>query len=241
MSKRLYVYAIGDAPFRVDDVIGLTHAALSLVRGPSCWLAVEDLDQLPQASAATLTAQDAIVRTLAARADPLLPLRFGTSFVDETALRASLDRFGVEMMRAAFARVRGRDQMTLRAFQRASASRPERGSTRESTGAAAGSAARTSAGAGAGTAYLTQRAAVLRTSLPTALESLRDALAAIVCDEIAEPKQRPPLIGSMYHLIARGDADRYRAIVTAWPRPDDVTLHVSGPSPAYAFAKDALS
>jgi hypothetical protein len=241
VSKRLYVYAISEAPFRVDDVIGLAHAALSLVRGPSCWLAVERVDRLPHASSATLTAQDAIVRTLAARADALLPLRFGTSFDDEAALYASLDRFGDDMMRGALARVRGREQMTLRAFQRASEG-TGRGSTPESTGAAAGTAAIAPAGAavGAGTAYLRQRAAALETTVPAILQPLRDALAAIASDEIAEPARHPPLIATMYHLIVRGDADRYRATVTAWPPLDDFRLHVSGPSPVYAFAKDAL-
>jgi hypothetical protein len=224
MSKRLYVYAITDAPIQVDDVPGLACETLSLVDGPSCWLTVGWIAEPPQATVGPLTAQDAVVRTLATRAEALLPLRFGTSFEDERALRASLERFEADGIRSALARVHGCEQMILRVFR----SGPATAVTRD-------------AAMGPGTAYLTQRAAAMQVMPASLLESLRSELRSIAREEIAEAAQHAPMIGSVYHLIPRGAAARYHAIVSAWAAPPDITLHVSGPSPAYAFAKDALS
>jgi hypothetical protein len=52
--------------------------------------------------------------------------------------------------------------------------------------------------------------------------------------------KRPPLLGSAYHLIARGDAPRYHDALAVAATPATVTVRATGPSPAYAFAKDAL-
>jgi hypothetical protein len=216
--KQLYVYAIAGAPMRIDDL-----PRLAIVHDPSCWLAVEWIDELPRATRESLAAQDTIVRTLAQRADALLPMRFGTAFQNETELHASLDEIGMDRLRAALDRVRGCEQMIVRAFRA--------GATSPSASAVAAS--------GPGTAYLTGRAAALKTG-PSCLQPLREQLAIIVRDEIAEASQRAPLIESVYHLIARGDAARYTAIVSKWNAPADIMVHVSGPSPAYAFARDAL-
>jgi hypothetical protein len=227
VAKRLYVYAIIDAPMQVDDLV----PALALLSGASCWFVVTWVDRVPQPTAASLAAQDALVRTLAMRADALLPARFGTSFENETAFHTRLGEIDAERLRAALARVRGCTQMTLRAF------RSDAG-TNASGDSAASSVA--PAAAGPGTAYLTQRAAALKAA-PACLQPLREQLAPMVREEIAEAAHHPPLIESVYHLIARGDADRYTAIASAWTPPADIIVRVSGPSPVYAFAKDALS
>jgi hypothetical protein len=226
VSTRLYVYAILDAP------VPPIASDLEMVQGPACWLAVKTIaaNQIPQATADALAAQDAIVRALATRAAAVLPLRFGTSFQNEAALRASLAEIDGGRLREALARVRGCEQMIVRAFQNDAA----RSSASAATNADAAAAS------GPGTAYLAQRAAALAAT-PARLQPLRERLASIVREEIAEAAPRPPLLESMYHLIARGDAPRYTAIVATWPPPADLVVRASGPSPVYAFAKDALS
>jgi len=230
-SRLLYVYAIVDAPIALADTAGFTQEPLMLVPGPGCWLAAGWIAAAPTPSGEALRAQDAVVRLLAARAEALLPLRFGTAFENETALQRRLERFNPDHVRAALSRVRGCEQMTLRAFHPASAPAPAP-TPAITPGAASG---------GPGTAYLTQRAAALAIDLPALLQPLRAALAPLVRDELLDPAHRPPLIGAAYHLIARGDADRYRAIVAACALPPGITVRMSGPSPAYAFAQDALS
>jgi hypothetical protein len=224
VSKRLYVYAIVDAPIALD---ALTPApALSLVAGRGCWSVVTWIDRVPQATAEALAAQDAIVRTLAARAAALLPLRFGTSYENETAFHMRLAEIDADRLRAALARVRGCEQMTLRAFR--------------SSVTAASPVAAPDADAKPGTAYLTQRAAALKAA-PVCLQPLRQQLASLVREEIVEASPHAPLIETAFHLVARGDVARYQTIASAWTPPADIILRVSGPSPAYAFTKDAVS
>jgi hypothetical protein len=232
VSKRLYVYAIIDAPVPLDDLAPAPASALMLVAGPSCWSVVTWLDRIPEPTPDSLAAQDAIVRALASRAEALLPLRFGTSFENETAFQTRLAEIDADRLRDALARVRGCAQMTLRAFRSTAAATSAASPVATSSAAAASS--------GPGTSYLTQRAAALKAA-PTYLQPLREQLAPIVREEIAEASTHAPLIETAFHLIARGDADRYTAIASAWTPRADIILRVSGPSPAYAFAKDALS
>jgi len=228
MPNRLYVYALADAPIGLDDVTGLAGEALHLVAGRAYWLVVGELADRPAATRESLEAQDAVVRALAAKADALLPMRFGTSFENETALTQSLERFDATRMRAALSRVRGCEQMALRLFR--------------SIHAATAPSSAPSEPQRPGTAYLRSRVAAVQ-SPSLDVQALHQQLSEIIRDEIVEPEpaRRAPLLATMYHLIARGDADRYIAIASAWPPPDDLAVRISGPAPAYAFAKDALS
>jgi Gas vesicle synthesis protein GvpL/GvpF len=222
----LYVYAILDLPIAVDSLTGALHEPVTIVPGPACHVVVSEIAaaSMPVPTADHLRAQDALIRALATRADAVLPARFGTSFEDETALRARLEHFTANRLRDALTRVRGCEQMTLRVFDANSAT-----------------SAKVPAGTSPGIAYLTVRAAARASSLPALLEPLRHALAPLIRDEILGTSRRPPLVGSVYHLIARGDTARYRAVVDTHEPARGVTVRLTGPSPAYAFAKDALS
>jgi Gas vesicle synthesis protein GvpL/GvpF len=221
----VYVYALVDVPITLD-LTGVMNEPLVLIPAAAGWLVVgERQAQVSATTAENLRAQDTIVRVLATRATGVLPMRFGTCFENKAALQNRMARFTAERLRTALARVRGGEQMTLRLFQ------PEAPALSPRSGAAAENP---------GTAYLEQRAAALTTSLPELLEPLRRALAQIVRAEIVDATKRPPLIGSIYHLIARGDADRYREALAAAQTPASITIRATGPSPAYAFAKDAL-
>jgi hypothetical protein len=233
----LYVYAIADAPVALDDLQGVVGEALRIVMsgdGRSHAIAGDittDIASPPVLTAETLRAQDALVRDLSARADALLPSRFGARFADETALRQTLDELAPRLERA-LARVRGCEQMTIRLFHE--------GQLPVEQPADAG----VDASAGPGTLYMRRRAAEGR-QLPAAVEVLRAALADAIEHERVERGQSP-VIGSIHHLIPRGSAESYRARLeeaAASPRfaASGIRFRVSGPSPAYAFAEADLS
>ena len=225
MTPLVYVYALVDADFALD-MTGVMDEPLVLIPAAAGWLvAGTSAISAPAASAQTLRAQDTIIRALATRADAVLPMRFGTCFENETALQNRMARFTADTLRNALARVRGCEQMTVRLFQAEPPATPT--TVVES--------------AKPGTAYLQQRAAALATSFPELLEPLRRSLTDVIRDEIVDATKRPPLIGSAYHLIARGDAPRYHQALAATPMAATMTARATGPSPAYAFAKDALS
>jgi hypothetical protein len=209
-------------------------------------------------TAETLLAQDALVRDLAARADALLPARFGARFADEQALRQTLDDLAPRLDRA-LTRVRGREQMTIRLFHANppsldDAAPPVEAPLNQVEGSP--DAANDDAHVGPGTRYMRRRAAEER-RLPAAIEELRRALADVVDEERVERRQsverdqsiergQSPVIGSIHHLIPRGTADRYRARLeeaAASSRlvASGIRFRVSGPSPAYAFAEADLS
>src|SRR5690349_15825603 len=99
----MYVYALIDAPIAIDDVPvpGVSGEALRVVPGPACWVVTGMMDAAiePEPSAANLRAQDAVVRAIAARAEAVLPMRFGSVFENETALQIRLSRFTVAQIR----------------------------------------------------------------------------------------------------------------------------------------------
>lgn len=236
MTTRLYVYAITETPIHVDDLTGVAREALRIVNTSACYAIVSELSERPSPTRDALAAQDAAVRTLAGRAEALLPMRFGTTFDDERKLTEALDRLDASRLRDALSRVRGCEQMTVRAFLSPNAAPPPTSSFPAPRSAQTG------------TAYLQARAAAIaqatQSSLPMPdVQALRQQLADVVRDAIVEaaPATRAPLVLSMYHLIPRGHDARYRAIVASWDAPRDLTIHVSGPAPVYAFAKDALS
>jgi hypothetical protein len=55
-----------------------------------------------------------------------------------------------------------------------------------------------------------------------------------------ERHDAPPLLVSLYHLVARGEAARYRRAVTGAAAGLGLQVLVSGPWPPYAFAPEAL-
>jgi gas vesicle protein GvpL/GvpF len=169
-------------------------------------------DAPPPLSAEALYAHEAAVRRIADAADACLPARFGASAEDETALSAALATREAELLEALLL-VRGREQMTLRVH---------------------GAPAFLPAASGPGTRYLEERR---RASKLPELEPLRSALSGLVRTERVEPHAEPGLLASVYHLIDRGDAARYRRIVEA-TELDGLRVNLSGPWPAWSFAPE---
>jgi hypothetical protein len=121
----------------------------------------------------------------------------------------------------ALARVAGCEQMTLRVWGEQSAPVPEA----------------EAAGPGPGARYLAARR---RAREVPEMGTLRQRLGALVRAERVERHDRPPLLATVQHLVARGESARYLAEVdAAGPalRPWRVT--VTGPWLPYAFGEAA--
>ncbi len=225
----LYVYAILRARPRGPLPPGLRRERLRVVGSAGLFAVVGAIDEAPAPAARTLRAHDAVVRRLAAHAEALLPVRFGTVVADVAALTERLEPRGTAL-RAALGLVAGREQMTLRVYG------PEVATPDTPDDEPASSP-------GAGARYLERRLTVWRQARSAAeIAPLRPALAGIVVAERVERHDRPPLLASLYHLVRRGEAARYRrAIARGRAALAPVRVEASGPWPPYAFVDEELA
>ena len=201
----IYLYAIADGVSDVGGMQGLHDEPLVVLPVGGCSLIGGEIAAAPTISRDSLARQDAVVRALHERAPALLPMRFGATFstADEVARAISLQQPDlIERL----ARVRHRDQMTLRI-----------------SGVDAARSAPLS-----GAAYLRQRAR------PAAIAPFLDTTAPLVRATHVEHSKAPGVI-SVYHLIDRGRSDEYRALIASADESAGMKVHVSGPSPCYAF------
>lgn len=213
---RLYVYALVESGIRNPGEGAFGERLRSFGKSPSAIAGLVAVK--PVVDERALRAHDAVVRRLAASNTAILPVRFGTTFADEQALVEAL-RERTRPLTAALARVRGSEQMTLRVFS------PVAFASRRSTAVA---------GDGPGTRFLAGRRAAA--SAPPALDPILAAVAPRIRDTLVEISEAPPLRVTVHHLIERGSSPEYlRALETAKPGKG-LRVHVSGPSPAWAFA-----
>jgi hypothetical protein len=220
---RLYLYALLSGPPACEPGAGIRAEPLRVVAVAGLVALVGDVSGAPAPSAATLRAQDAVLRRLAAGTDGVLPVRFGTLVDDEAALAEALSRRRPQLARA-LARVAGCAQMTLRVW-----------------GETPGAVPAGSAGGGPGTRYLAGRrqAHEQRRRVPE-LEPLRPRLGDLVREERVERHDRPPLLATVQHLVLRGAAERYLDTVNgARPALAPWRVSVSGPWLPYAFGEEA--
>lgn len=214
--SRLYVYALAGSPIapftsvrrRVHSIdLDGVHVVADRRTGPVT------------PSEDSLRRQHAVVEAVAARAEAVLPARFG-SYVELAELRRILAG-NRDAVHAALEVVRGREQMTLRI--------PE--SPRATPLALESPAV-------SGTAYLEARRASGAFPHPEVLEPIRRALAGLVHAERIQPG-RGAVPASVCHLVTKGQAAEYRArieeVAGTLPGP---TPRVSGPWPAFAFTPE---
>jgi len=166
----------------------------------------------PDLSAEALRAHEAAVRRIAGACEACLPARFGAGAAGEEELVAWARAHAAELEEA-LRLVRGREQMTVRVL---------------------GSAAPDPGEGGPGTRYLEARR---RAQRAPELDPLRSALSQVVRAERVERHEEPGLLASVYHLIDRGAAPRYRELVER-SSIEGVRLAVSGPWPAWSFAPE---
>jgi hypothetical protein len=224
----LYLYAVlAEAPAGALPS-GLAGEAMRLVACDDLLAAVGDLASAPAVDEASLRAHDAAVRGLAAGASAVLPARFGSIAGDERALCDAL-RPRLDALREGLRAVRGCEQMTLRFARPDGDPAPATSST-------------SAASAGPGTRYLDVRRASAGDprAIPEVARVL-DVLAPLVRGERRQRHERPPLLASVYHLVARESLDAYRAAVASAAQDAGLRVTTSGPWPPYAFAPDELA
>jgi Gas vesicle synthesis protein GvpL/GvpF len=219
----LYAYAAASArPVRLGS--GADREPLRVVEVGPVFVVVGERKGSPLPTEGTLRSHDGVVRAVVRAADAVIPFRFASCFADESALKRDLDPIAGEL-RDALALVDGCDQMTARLFDPRRSPSPPAEDTLH-------------IGTGQGTRYLAHRAAVERE--PEGLRTLCAALKPLVRAERVERHSVPPLVATVYHLVERTQRRAYAAAVRRVVRslgPATVTL--SGPWPAYAFARGA--
>jgi Gas vesicle synthesis protein GvpL/GvpF len=222
----VYLYALLSGRPASGCGQGICAEPLRLVASGDLVALVGDVSALPEVTALMLRAQDAVLRRLAAEVDAVLPARFGTLLDDDAALAAALGQRRTRLVRA-LGRVAGCEQMTVRVWGDRPAPVP--------------AAADGEPGTGPGTRYLTgRRSAHEAAHRVPELEPLRQRLGDLVRAERVERHDRPPLLATVQHLVARGAGARYVDVVDACRtglRPCRVS--VTGPWLPYAFSEDA--
>ena len=236
---RLYIYAIASGLAESNGLTGVAGEPLVVVPARDMVAVCGWIARTPGVNRETLTVQDRIVRTLHARAEALLPMRFGTNVADETELERKLDSLEPGL-RESLTQVKGREQMTLRVLAGGSSAAGAAGASGAAgAGGAGGAAPRVSVPAtrddhGIGKSYLESRRAA---AIPPEIQRLIDGLRSLQRATRIERGRVERLIATIYSLIERGSSDAYRAAVRqAAASVPSVTVRVTGPGPAYAFA-----
>jgi len=205
----LYLYAIVDKPPRAS------LGSLTVIRAGGAHVVVER-GGVRAPNAANLKKHDRIVKRIARSCTAVLPFRFGSVVPDRAALVELLDPIAPAIARA-LDLVRGASQFTLRVYGEAAP------------------AAKAKKGEGPGTRFLAER---LRKQQVPEIAGVTVATKAFVRAVRTQRHARAPLLASVYHLVPRADARRYRAaLATASKALRGVRVDVSGPWPAYAFSE----
>ena len=217
MTTILWVYALTGGTARVA-ARGLAGERLRVyTQGPVAAVAGH-LSRVPDASPEVLRRYDGAMRRLAESLPAVLPVRFGTRFEDPAELAFVLRSRGPSLTRV-LAHVRHRVQMTVRLIDEPEGLEPSRPIEPRR---------------GSGTAYLRARAeAAARDRDIAGFDSVRGAVQRWLRDERV---QRHGAVVSVYHLIPRTAADRYRRAIARAAASSGLHVVVSGPWPAYAFA-----
>jgi len=211
-----YVFAIVDRPPAERPGRGLA-GALAARQVPGGFAIVERRADVPPVELGALKQHDAVLTRVAEAVPAILPVRFGT-LLELEEIEAALDEREEELAEA-FDRVRDRVQFTWR--------RP--GSDVRSPASTARPAS--------GKEYL-RRVAHAAKPPPAAFRSIRETLRPLVA---AERYQRatPSIPDSLYHLVGRDGAARYRLAARKLASADPA-VRVTGPFPPFAFAPDLL-
>jgi hypothetical protein len=211
----LYLYALADPDAQLPDFAGIQGEQLRVLSCDSVAVIAGDISRRPEITSANLRAQDRVVRALHDHLDALLPMRFGAFFASDSDVGRAIDTHLVGL-RERLETVRRRDQMTSRVL---------RGSPPPA--AITVSAEERLSGAD----YLRRRAR------PVEIAPLLHSLTSIVHATRIERGRTDAVVATVYHLIERGQSDEYRTSVDTAARDlPSLKVHVSGPSPCYAFA-----
>ncbi len=212
---------------------GMSGEVLRVVTCGRLLAVIGDMSAPPAVTARALREHDQTIRRMTLITDAVLPFRFGSMVDAELELARRLEP-AEAALEAALVRVAGREQMTVRVYQRQAQGEGD-------AGRAVAPAAHADLGPGA--RYLLERRRI-HESAPggAALEAIRTASASFMRAERIEPHGSPPLIASVHHLIERGQGEAYaRALHAETAELVDAAVAVSGPWPPYAFASGELT
>ena len=207
------VYALATRGARRARVKGLAGEQLrTITLGPVAAI-VGEVTVRPRPTVANLLRYDRILTELWAQNAALLPVRFGTILADSSELGHAVMLRGATLRRR-LAVVRDRAQMTV--LVPIPYPNRRRTPTRR---------------ARSGAEYLRGRAA---RDVPQ-LARLRPAVRRWVRDERMQMRGS---IATVYHLVPRGAADRYRSALERAARKAGIRLRVLGPRLPYAFSDE---
>jgi hypothetical protein len=178
---------------------------------------VGELKRPPKPIPTTLGKYSEVMHSLSERVPAIVPVRFGTCVQDLIELTFILQSRQQTLLRN-LRDVRGRVQMTGRIFQPQD---PER----------VVSASNASGASGAD--YLRARAAAARDKEVVGFAPVRAAVRRWIRDERVE---KQGTVASVYHLVPRGQAEKYRRALEQAAQDAGLRLTVSGPWPPYAFS-----
>ena len=205
----LYLYAIVDRP--PSAPLG---KQLGVARAGGAHVVFER-GGAREPTAANLRKHDRVVKRLTRSCSAVLPFRFGSVVPDRRALGDLLGAIAPAVARG-LEDVRDATQFTLRVYGRPVPNR------------------RPKAG-GPGTRFMEER---LRAHRVPEIDAVTTATKPFVRASRAQRHDRPPLLASVYHLVARADVRKYRAALAASTKTlDGVRVDATGPWPAYAFAE----
>ena len=229
----LYVYAlVAKAPSEGLGT-GMSGEALRVVASGRLLAVVGDMSARPPVTSTALQEHDRTIRRMTAITDAVLPLRFGSIVDGELDLARRLEP-AEATLEVALVQVAGRDQMTVRVYEKQA--RDEEGTRIAAPPAAA-------ADLGPGARYLLDRRRTLEHDPHrAALDAVLAAPASFIRAQRIESHGSRPLIASVHHLIERGQGAAYAAVLHAGTAHlIDAALTVSGPWPPYAFASGELT
>ena len=229
----VYVYAlVAEAPGEGLGT-GMSGEALRVVTCGRLLAVVGDTSARPPVTSTALREHDRAIRRITAVMDAVLPMRFGSMVDEELELTRHLEPAEASL-EAALVLVAGREQMTVRVYERKA--RAEEGPRIAAPPAAA-------ANLGPGARYLLERRQTLENDPHrAALDAVLAAPATFIRGQRIESHGSPPLIASVHHLIERGQGSAYAAALQAGTADlIDAAVTVSGPWPPYAFASGELA
>ena len=229
----VYVYALVAKAPSEELGTGMSGEALRVVASGRLLAVVGDMYAPPPVTPTALYEHDRTIRRMTAITDAVLPLRFGSIVDGELDLARRLEP-AEATLEAALTRVAGREQMTVRLYER----QPR---VEEDTRMSAPPAV--AADLGPGARYLLERRRTLEHDPHrAALDAVLAAPASFIRAQRVESHGSRPLIASVHHLIERGQGAAYAAAVHAGTANlIDAAVTVSGPWPPYAFASGELT
>jgi len=229
----VYVYALVATAPSGGLGTGMGGEALRVVACGRLLAVVGDMSAPPAVTSTALREHDRAVRRLTAITDAVLPMRFGSIVDGELELARDLEP-AEAALEAALALVAGREQMTVRVYER---------QAQAGEGTRIVDAPAAVADLGPGSRYLLERRRILENGTHrAALDAVLAAPASFIRGQRIESHGSRPLIASVHHLIERGQGEAYAALLHAGTANlIDAAVTVSGPWPPYAFASGEVT